>query len=299
MDVGIVGLGRMGSGVATRLIKGGHHVVVYNRTEEKALGLVEEGAELAHSLAELVEKLPSPKVVWLYLPAGNVTEEHLTELVSLLGKNDCIIDGGNSQYQQTLERSAHLQAKGIHLVDVGTSGGVRGKENGFCLMIGGEEEVVNRLNPLWQSVAQEGGFVRTGATGAGHYVKMVHNAIEYGMMQAYGEGIELLVNQEKNLQLNLVDTTEVWQHGSIIRSFLGELLAEALHENPQLENVTGFIEDNGEGRWAVEEALDKGIALPVITAALFARYGSRVHDTKAQRTISVLRNKFGGHRIVK
>ena len=273
-------------------------MVVFNRSADKVEQIVaEHGALSSSSIADLCQQLPSPRVVWLYLPAGEVTESHIKELSELLSPGDVIIDGGNSNFNITLGRSVELAKQGIKLIDVGTSGGIAGKEIGYCLMMGGEQETVENLNPLWQAVAIEGGYKRVGLTGAGHYTKMVHNAVEYGMMQSYGEGVQLL-NAKPELSINIPEVAELWQHGSIIRSFLGQLLAEALEEDPELKNVTGFIEDNGEGKWAVEEALKQGIALPAITAALFARYDSRVSNTPAQKTISVLRNKFGGHRIV-
>jgi 6-phosphogluconate dehydrogenase len=287
----------MGNGVARRLLLGGHRVVAYNRSFEKTATLAESGAVAVRSLAEMVAALPSPRTVWFYLPAGEVFEEHLEEVAKLLSPGDVVIDGGNSFFRDTLKRGEMLAAHGIEYLDVGTSGGIAGMEKGYCLMIGGSLAHYERLDGAWKSVAIEGGYQRMGSLGSGHYVKMVHNAIEYGMMQAYGEGIQLLTESQFGPELNLPEIAGLWQHGSIIRSFLGELLEHALTQDEKLETITGRIEDNGEGRWSVEEALKLGISLPVITSALYVRYASRDEAHMAQRVVAILRKEFGGHAV--
>ncbi len=297
MDIGIVGLGRMGSGVATRLAAAGHRVVAYNRTYEKAAALESVGVKPVRGLAELVAALPAPRAIWFYLPAGEVLDEHLQELQPLLEKGDVVIDGGNSNYLDTLRRSQALAKQGIALIDVGTSGGVAGKDEGYCLMAGGDAELYSRYRPLWEAVAQPGGAQRVGPVGAGHYVKMVHNAIEYGMMQAYGEGMQLLAESRFATELDLPQIADLWQHGSIIRSFLGELLHRALTADPGLEQIAARVDDSGEGRWSVEEALRLGVAVPVIAASLFVRYDSRDEEQLAKKVVAILRKEFGGHAV--
>ncbi|MBU6388901.1 decarboxylating 6-phosphogluconate dehydrogenase [Patescibacteria group bacterium] len=298
MQVGIIGLGRMGNGVATRLLHSGHQVVAYNRSGDKTERLVAEtGAVGAFSLSELVQKLEKPRTVWLYLPAGEVTDEHIAELAELLEAGDCIIDGGNSRYTETLVRASELASRGIEFIDVGTSGGLAGQERGYCLMIGGKKEVVDRYTPLWEAVAMADGYKRVGPIGAGHYVKMVHNGIEYGMMQAYGEGLHVLNASHFGAELNLADVTAVWQRGSIITSYLGELLAEAMAEDAKLESIGPRIDDNGEGRWTVQEAIDLGVPVPVIAASIFVRSASKQENNFSNRVVAILRNKFGGHKV--
>jgi 6-phosphogluconate dehydrogenase len=296
MDIGIIGLGRMGAGVGERLRKGGHTVVAYNRTLEKTQAFAQEhGAVAAESLRELVEKLPAPRTVWLYLPAGQITDEHLLELAELLQPGDVVLDGGNSNFSLSASRAQTFAQKGIDFMDVGTSGGIAGREVGYCLMIGGSQEQYDRLQPAWSSVAQEGGWQRTGPVGSGHYVKMVHNAVEYGMMQAYGEGMQLLTDGSYAGQLNLPEIADLWEHGSIVRSYLGSLLRDALNDDSVLASVQGVVADSGEGRWSVEEALQYGVPVPVFTAALFARYSSRQVSPMSAKVVAVLRTKFGGH----
>ena len=296
MDIGIIGLGRMGAGVAERLLAGGHRVVAYNRTAAKTHALADEhGAVATESLAELVSTLQAPRTVWLYLPAGAVTEEHLLELQGLLEAGDVVLDGGNSNFHLSATRAATLGEKGIDFLDVGTSGGIAGREVGYCLMIGGSPEQYGRLEPAWKSVAIDGGYRLMGPVGSGHYVKMVHNAVEYGMMQAYGEGMQLLNDGSYAGKLDLAEIADLWEHGSIVRSFLGGLLRDALKDDGTLANVQGVVADSGEGRWSVEEALQAGIPVPVFTAALFARYSSRMTSPVAAKVVAVLRTRFGGH----
>jgi 6-phosphogluconate dehydrogenase len=297
MNVGIIGLGRMGSGVAARLLETGHTVSVHNRTHEKSEGMAILGAIPAKTVDDFLASLPAPRIVWLYLPSGETTLQYIEELEEKLSPGDILIDGGNSHFESTISNGARLAAKGIHFIDVGTSGGVAGKVNGYCLMIGGEKEIVERCNPLWEAISQTNGFSHVGPVGAGHYVKMIHNAIEYGMMQAYGEGMAVLANSRFKDDLDLEKVTGVWQHGSIIRSYLGELLWESMKESPTLETIGEKIDDNGEGKWAIEEAIDLGIATPVITASLYARYLSRGTHAFSNKVVAMLRNKFGGHAV--
>ena len=287
----------MGHGVATRLLGGGHQVFAFNRSFEKTALLAEKGAVATHSLAELVEKMQAPRVVWLYLPSGEVTDQYITELTSLLQPGDTIIDGGNSNFNDSLRHAAELEKHQLHFVDVGTSGGIAGEQNGYCLMMGGNEELCAGLTSLWEAVAQEDGFARVGPVGAGHYVKMVHNAVEYGMMQAYGEGMQLIEQGPFANQVQLPEVAAVWQRGSIVRSFLGELLESALKEDAHLESVAPKIADSGEGKWAIETALDYQVSIPVMTAALFARYSSRDEKQLSHRVVAILRKGFGGHAI--
>jgi 6-phosphogluconate dehydrogenase len=297
MNVGIAGLGRMGAGVAERLVKGGHSVVVQNRSMDKATPLLEMGATGAATLHELVAALPAPRIIWLYLPAGSVTDEAIYELTNLLEAGDILIDGGNSRFAQSQLRGAALAEKGIHFMDVGTSGGIAGREVGYCLMVGGSEETYSTVEPLLVSVAQANGVAHVGPIGAGHYVKMVHNAIEYGMMQAYGEGVDLLETGSFAGQLDLSGIADLWQQGSIIRSFLGELLADALRDGTKLADIAPVVEDNGEGRWTVEEALIKSVPVPVIAASMFARYESRRSNSMTYKVLAALRKGFGGHAV--
>lgn len=297
MQIGIIGLGRMGNGIASRLLKSGHEVVVHNRSVDKMIELEELGAITTSSLAEMVEKLMAPRIIWLYLPSGGVTRSHILELKSLLQSGDCILDGGNSRYTDTLSNADLLAEHGIALLDVGTSGGVVGKEKGYCLMVGGDETQYTTCSPLWSSVAQPNGFERVGPVGSGHYVKMIHNAIEYGMMQSYGEGMELLSASRFSKDLDMKRITSVWQNGSIIQSFLGGLLHQAIEESPQLQEVGNKIDDNGEGKWAIEEGLDLGIPTPVISSSLYARYQSRKETHFSNKVVAILRKKFGGHAI--
>ena len=297
MEIGIIGLGRMGNGVAARLLEAGHTVVAYNRSREKTELLQKQGAQATFSLEELVNSLKAPRTIWLYLPSGDVTIQYLNELMDKLEPGDTIIDGGNSHFTETIAMAEVLHKRNLKFLDVGTSGGVAGRVNGYCLMIGGEESLFTSLTPLWEAVAQKDGYKRVGPSGSGHYVKMVHNAIEYGMMQAYGEGMELLSASQFANDLQLEQITEVWQHGSIIKSYLGELLNEAMHDPQLLSSIGSRIDDNGEGKWAIEEAIDRGIAMPVITASLYARYQSRQTESFGHKIVAILRNKFGGHAL--
>jgi len=298
MDLGMVGLGRMGANMAERLLRAGHRVVGYDRSEEAVQRVMEKGAAGARSLEALAEQLEPPRAVWLMVPAGPPVDETLQALIPLLSEGDVVIDGGNSYYKDTLRRAKELKANGLHLVDVGTSGGIWGLNEGYSLMIGGEPEVVERLRPIFEALAPapDKGWGHVGPVGAGHFVKMVHNGIEYGLMQAYAEGFALM-RAKTDFQLNLPQIAEIWRYGSVVRSWLLELTAEALKESPDLEGIAPYVEDSGEGRWTVFEAIDLDIPAPVITLSLQMRFRSRLKDSFADKLLAVLRKKFGGHAV--
>jgi len=332
MDLGMVGLGRMGSNLVRRLVRDGHRAVVYDLDPTSVAALVSEGAEGAQSLAELADKLDGPRAVWVMVPAG-ITGRVIDELASCLGDGDIIIDGGNSFYQDDLDRSAALSASGIRLLDVGTSGGVFGLERGFCLMVGGDRDAFEHLEPIFQSLAPgvqaadrtpgrdgepipaEHGYLHCGPSGAGHFVKMVHNGIEYGVMAAYAEGLNILKHAGVGLgdsavdaetaplrrpehyryELDIPQVTELWRRGSVIGSWLLDLTAAAFVENPEMDGFTGRVSDSGEGRWTVLSAVEEGVPAPVLTAALFSRFASRDRDEFANQVLSAMRQQFGGH----
>ena len=297
MQMGLVGLGRMGMNMARRLIKAKHDVVVFNRTAEKVQEMVKEGATGTASLEDFVKKLKSPRVVWLMLPTGQVLDEHIQSLAKLLAKGDIVIDGGNSYYKDDLRHAEELKKSGIKYLDAGVSGGIWGLAVGYCLMVGGEEDVFKKVEPLLKDLAPKDGCLYCGPTGSGHFVKMVHNGIEYGMMQAYGEGFEIL--QASPYKLDLGKVADLWNHGSVVRSWLLELAAEALSEDLDLKQVAGYVEDSGEGRWTVQQAVESGVAAPVITLSLYQRFLSRQKDAFSNKVLAALRNKFGGHAVVK
>jgi 6-phosphogluconate dehydrogenase len=297
MHVGIIGLGRMGNGVARRLMRGGHTVVAFNRTFAKTEALATEGAIAAPSLRELVEKLPAPRVVWLYLPSGDVTREHLDELFGLLQPGDTIMDGGNSRFADSVVAAAEAEGKGMHWLDVGTSGGLGGETAGYCLMVGGENAHYSTLQSLWDAVAQPGGSVLAGPAGAGHYTKMVHNGIEYGILQAYAEGVALLQDGTMSGKIDLGAVANVWQKGSIIESRIGGWSAEALNDSQLLDAAKLDIDENGESRWTVQEAVEARVAVPVISSALFARFSSQGKHPIANKLTNAVRNLFGGHAL--
>jgi 6-phosphogluconate dehydrogenase len=320
MQIGIIGLGRMGAGIARRLMRGGHAPVVYDidAAAREELGL--EGASPAASLEAVVGQLSAPRAVWVMLPAGKITEGTIAHLASILSAGDIIIDGGNSYYKDDIRRAAELGKSGIHYVDVGTSGGVWGLTRGYCMMIGGPADQVRMLDPIFKTLAPgrgdipltpgrephdpraEEGYIHAGPAGAGHFVKMVHNGIEYGLMQAYGEGFNIL--QSKNTDLlppgerfdfNLADIAEVWRRGSVVSSWLLDLGAEALARDPTLENFSGYVEDSGEGRWTVEAAIEEAVPAEVLTASLYTRFRSRQTHNFAEKMLSAMRFGFGGH----
>jgi len=294
----MIGLGRMGANMALRLLRGGHRVVGYARHAETVDRIVEKGAIGAYSLDELVHKLTPPRIIWLMIPAGEPIDETIESLSPILGLGDIIVDGGNSNYKDTSRRAALLKEKGIHLVDVGTSGGIWGLTGGYCLMIGGDREAVERLRPLFETLAPapDKGWGHVGPSGAGHFVKMVHNGIEYGLMQAYAEGLALLKRKEE-FDLDLHQIAEVWRHGSVVRSWLLDLTSEALGENPDMKGISPHVADSGEGRWAVFEAIDLNVPAPVISISLLQRIRSRDENSFQDRLLAVMRNKFGGHAI--
>jgi len=296
MEVAMVGLGRMGGNMARRLLRGGHRVVVWNRTYAKAEELGAEGAEPVKDLAAVVKELKAPRAIWIMLPYGEATQAAIDELTPLLDQGDILIDGGNSPFQHDIERGAQLKAKGIRYLDAGTSGGVWGLEVGYCLMVGGDRSAFDQIEPLLKTLAPPGhGYEYCGGHGSGHFVKMVHNGIEYGMMQAYAEGFELLNATEWDL--DLASIADLWNQGSVVRSWLLELAADAFKKDPGLEHITGYVEDTGEGRWTVEQAIAHSVPMPAITAALFMRFRSRQADTFSGKVLSALRNEFGGHAV--
>ena len=296
MEVAMVGLGRMGGNMARRLLRGGHRVVVWNRTYAKAEELGAEGAEPVRQLTEVVKALSAPRAIWIMLPYGDATQAAIDELTPLLDEGDILIDGGNSPFQHDIERGAQLKAKGIRYLDAGTSGGVWGLDVGYCLMVGGDRSAFDQIEPLLRTLAPPGhGYEYCGGHGSGHFVKMVHNGIEYGMMQAYAEGFELLEATEWDL--DLASIADLWNQGSVVRSWLLELAADALKKDPGLEHITGYVEDTGEGRWTVEQAIAHSVPMPAISAALFARFRSRQTDTFSGKVLAALRNEFGGHAV--
>jgi 6-phosphogluconate dehydrogenase len=322
MQIGMIGLGRMGANIVRRLMKnGGHQAVAYDKSEKAILQIASDGATAANSLEDLVQKLQKPRAIWIMLPAGKITESTIATLANLLDRDDVIIDGGNTFWQDDIRRAKALRDKGIHYVDVGTSGGVWGLERGYCMMIGGDRAVVERLNPIFAAMAPgrgdiprtpsrdgrdprvEQGYLHAGPVGAGHFVKMVHNGIEYGLMQAYAEGFDILKNagidalpEEHRFKLDLADISEVWRRGSVIPSWLLDLTASALARSDTLDAYSGFVEDSGEGRWTINAAIDEAVPAEVLTAALFARFRSRQEHTFAEKILSAMREGFGGHK---
>jgi len=295
MQLGFVGLGRMGSNMVTRLLQGGHSVVAWDVNADAVRAVAGAGARGAASLAELAGALAPPRAVWVMVPAGEPTERTVRELAGLLAAGDTIVDGGNSYYKDDIRRAAELAARGLSYVDAGTSGGIWGLRLGYCLMVGGPAPAVARLEPVFRTLAPADGYLHVGQSGAGHYVKMIHNGIEYAMMQSYAEGFELM--RESPYGLDLPRVAALWNHGSVVRSWLLELAADALAEDPHLESVKAYVEDSGEGRWTVEDAVEKAVPAPAITAALYARFRSRRDNSFADRLLAALRHKFGGHAV--
>ncbi|UYN91292.1 MAG: decarboxylating 6-phosphogluconate dehydrogenase [Anaerolineales bacterium] len=301
MKIAMIGLGRMGGNMSRRLLKAGHEVVGYNLSEDTTRQLQQEAGLLpAFSLAEAVGQLDAPRAVWLMLPAGEVTESTIEALAGQLAAGDTIIDGGNANFRDSMRRGAMLAERGIHFVDVGVSGGVWGLENGYGLMIGGDAAAVGRLEPVFKALApaEDKGWGRVGPTGAGHYVKMVHNGIEYGLMQAYAEGFELMATKEE-FALDVHQIAEMWRHGTVVRSWLLDLAARALESDAKLTDIAGYVEDSGEGRWTVFEAINQDVPAPVIALSLMQRFASRQPESFANKLIAALRNQFGGHAVKK
>ena len=320
MKIGVIGLGRMGANIVRRLKQGGHDCVVFDKSADAVEKLEKEGATGARDLAGLVKALEPPRSVWVMLPAGQVTSETVDALGDLLGQDDVVIDGGNSFYRDDIAHAARLKRKGIHFVDVGTSGGVWGLERGYCMMIGGDDAVVRRLDPVFRTLApgrgkiertpgREGrderaelGYIHAGPNGAGHFVKMVHNGIEYGLMQAYAEGFAILRNrcadalpEAERYELDVADIAEVWRRGSVISSWLLDLTAAALARDGALSDYSGYVEDSGEGRWTINAAIEEAVPADVLTAALYARFRSRLDHTFGEKILSAMRQGFGGH----
>jgi len=297
MELGMIGLGRMGANMTERLVGGGHRVISYDRNAEAIQRVVDIGGVGAHSLADFVKQITAPRVIWMMVPSGAPVDQTIEQLLPNLAKGDILIDGGNSNYKDSIRRAQLLQGQGLHFVDAGTSGGVWGLELGYCMMIGGEKGVVDALEPIFKTLAPPDGYLHVGPNGAGHFVKMIHNGIEYGMLQAYGEGFELL--NASQFDLDFAKIAHLWNQGSVVRSWLLELAESALQKDPKLAGIKGYVEDSGEGRWTVEEAIEKSVPAPVLTLSLFARYASRQEDSFAAKVIAALRNEFGGHAVKK
>jgi 6-phosphogluconate dehydrogenase len=295
MRLGMVGLGRMGGNMSVRLIRQGHQVVGYARSEGTRTRARDQGVECRGSLEELAEALDPPRTVWCMVPSGEATESTVAELGRLCGSGDVVVDGGNSNWRDSQRRDAQLAGRGISFVDAGVSGGIWGLEEGYCLMLGGGADEVDRLRPVLDALAPEDGWAHVGPAGAGHFVKMVHNGIEYGLLQAYGEGLEIL--QRSEFEVDLHQVTEVWRRGSVVRSWLLDLLAGALARDPELADIKGYVEDSGEGRWAVQAAIDEDVPAPVTTLSLMARFASRQDESFAAKVIAALRREFGGHQV--
>jgi len=320
VQLGMIGLGRMGGNIVRRLMQHGHTSVVYDVNPENVAQLAKEGATPSKSLSHLVEQMPKPRAVWVMLPAGEITAQTISELSELLEAGDILIDGGNSNFQDDVRHAQMLQTKGIRYLDVGTSGGVWGLERGYCMMIGGDQSAATHLDPIFKSLAPgigtiprtpgregkastaEEGYLYTGPAGSGHFVKMVHNGIEYGLMQAYAEGMDVLkgvgqesIPAERRYQLDLADITELWRRGSVVSSWLLDLTAISLAEDPELTSYSGHVQDSGEGRWTINAAIEEAVPVPVLSAALFARFRSRQGSTFADKMLSAMRKQFGGH----
>ena len=298
MRLAMIGLGRMGGNMSERLVKGGHEVVVFDRKPPTVQQYVSLGAVGSTSLSDAMAKLKSPRIAWIMVPAGKPVDETIAKILPGMSNGDVIIDGGNSNFHDSMRRAAELQAKGIHLVDSGTSGGIWGLANGYCLMIGASPEGFKLCEPIFKTLAPPDGYAHMGPPGAGHYVKMIHNGIEYGMLQAYAEGYEIL-HASKEFKLDLHKIAAVWNHGSVVRSWLNELAESAFEKDIDLSDLRGYVEDSGEGRWTVQEAIDLNVPAPVITLSLLTRLRSRQADSFSAKVIAALRNEFGGHAVKK
>ncbi|MCS6285185.1 MAG: decarboxylating 6-phosphogluconate dehydrogenase [Nitrospira sp.] len=295
MELGFIGLGKMGMNMVTRLRRDNHRIVVFDRSADLVKQADSHGCVAAASLPDLIGKLTAPRTVWVMVPSGAPTEETVQAVAALLQPGDTVIDGGNTRFHDDVRRAADLKKKQLHYIDVGTSGGIWGLKVGYCLMIGGEEAAVKRLTPVFTTLAPENGWAHVGGHGAGHYVKMVHNGIEYSMMQGYAEGFELMSKSEYNLDLGRV--ADLWMHGSVVRSWLLELAVDALKDDPKLDKLKGFVQDSGEGRWMIADAIEKDVPVPTLTTALFTRFRSRQDQSFAEKMLAALRNAFGGHAV--
>jgi 6-phosphogluconate dehydrogenase len=296
MQLAMIGLGRMGGNMVQRLMRGGHAVVVYDRSADAVQALVTGGATGARDLADVCAKLTAPRVVWIMVPSGAPVDDTIAQLVPHLSAGDIIIDGGNSNYHDTMRRAKELEGKGLQFVDSGTSGGIWGLANGYCLMIGATAAAFQTCEPIFKTLAPPDGCAHVGPPGAGHYVKMIHNGIEYGMLQAYAEGYEIL-HAARHFRLDLHQIAAVWQHGSVVRSWLNELAEAAFRRSGDLAAIKGYVQDSGEGRWTVQEAVDLDVPAPVITLSLLARFHSRQDESFGAKVIAALRNEFGGHAV--
>ena len=298
MQIAMIGLGRMGMNMAKRLLLGGHSVIAYNRTPDKTDQLVKEGAIGAYSLGEVVEKLSFPRAAWVMLPAGPTVDEHILQFKALLSPGDIVIDGGNSYYKDDIRRADLLSEKEIKFVDAGVSGGIWGLKVGYCLMVGGEKEICQHLEPIFKTLAPKEGYLRCGEVGAGHFVKMIHNGIEYGMMQAYGEGFDILEASPYAESLDYAAISHLWNQGSVVRSWLLELMESAFAKDADLSDIRGYVDDSGEGRWTVQQAIDTGVSAPVIALSLMRRFRSQKQDSFSDKVMAALRREFGGHSVV-
>jgi len=298
MKLAMIGLGRMGMNMAKRLLKGGHEVVAYNRSSEKTDQLVKDGAIGTYSLSEVADKLSQPRIVWIMLPAGQAVDDHIQEIKNFLSPGDIVIDGGNTYYKDDIHRAEYLEDKNIRYMDVGVSGGIWGLQIGYCMMIGGGKDSFHHLEPVFKTLAPKEGYLYCGPSGAGHFVKMVHNGIEYGMMQAYGEGFEILEASDYAESFNYADIAHLWNQGSVVRSWLLELAEEAFRKDAKLSDIRGYVEDSGEGRWTIQQALETGVPAQVITLSLLRRFRSRQEDPFTDRVLAALRREFGGHAVV-
>ena len=298
MELGMIGLGRMGGNMVQRLLGAGHRVVTFDTNTEAVEGSMTQGADGAHTLEELIAQLTPPRPIWLMLPQGEPTEDTMYGLAPLLQRGDVILDGGNANYKDTLRRAKKLASMGIELVDVGTSGGIWGLSEGYTLMVGGKDEVFERLEPIFQSLApgSDRGYSHVGPVGAGHFVKMIHNGVEYALMEAYAEGFELMAAKEE-FNLDLTRIANTWRHGSVVRSWLLDLVVSALEEDPSLSDLQAYVEDSGEGRWTVQESVDLAVPAPVITLSLLQRFRSRQAQPFGAKLLAALRNQFGGHPV--
>jgi len=296
VKIGMIGLGRMGANMTLRLMKHGHEVVTYDRDAENVKASESEGAIGVGSLEELVQRLEPPRAAWVMLPSGDPTESTITQLGDLLQKGDIIVDGGNSNYKLAMRDANTLADKGIHFIDAGVSGGVWGLKEGYCLMVGGDAEAVKQVEPIFLALAPDGGYAHVGPVGAGHFVKMVHNGIEYGLLQAYAEGFALMHSADE-FNLDLHEIASIWRYGSVVRSWLLDLTELALKNDDEFSKIRGYIEDSGEGRWTIEEAITRGVSAPVMAISLFERFQSREPDSFAAKIIAALRNQFGGHKF--
>jgi len=295
MELGMIGLGRMGANMVQRLLGGGHRVVAYDRNPEATRAVETVGAQPASSLEDLAKTLSEPRAVWIMVPAGDPVDQTIEGLLPNLSRGDIIVDGGNSYYKDSVRRARELSGKGIRFLDAGTSGGIWGLKVGYCLMVGGEEDAFGAVEPAFKTLAPEDGYAHVGPGGAGHFVKMVHNGIEYGMMQAYAEGFEIL--QASSFDFDLHKLAGLWNHGSVVRSWLLELAENAFEKDPQLSGIQGYVDDSGEGRWTVFEAIDEDVPAPAIALSLMARFRSRQEESFGAKVLAALRNEFGGHAV--